>query len=133
MWAIMYDSMSLFGADVGLKIRVLAESFLTMAWPTSVRLIAPGLGIGVIAALLAINVVVWGMIGFISEMLILRPVPYYGFLTILVLGLFISNGYFIWIALESSKFTPNLVDVPTFVVTAIVLATVFILRRRKNV
>lgn len=131
LWAIMATSMSLFGADVGLKVGVLAESFLTMAWPTSVVLIAPGQGIGVVTALLVINVVLWGVIGFISEKIILRPVPYYGLLTILMLGLFISNGNFIWIAIESSKLALNLINVPTYVVAAIAAATLFILRRRR--
>lgn len=130
-WAIMYSSMSLLGADIGLEVRVIAGSFLSMVWPTSVILIAPGLGLGIIAALLLINAVVWGAIGFLSEKFILRPLPYYGLLALLVLGLLVSNGAFIWIAIESSKFVPNLIYVPSFVVAAISAVALFILRRRR--
>ncbi|MGH8769050.1 MAG: hypothetical protein ACREVT_12845 [Burkholderiales bacterium] len=131
LWVVMTSSISLLGAEVGLRVSVLAETFLTMAWPTSIVFIAPGLGVGVITVLLVVNVIAWGLIGFISEKIILRPAPYYGVLAILVLGLFISNGSFIWIAIDSSKVALDLINIPTFGVAVIVVTAIFILRRRR--
>ena len=60
LWGIMAGAMSVIGPDIGLKIRVVAESFLTMFWPTSFVLIAPGLNLLIILGLVLVNMLSWG-------------------------------------------------------------------------
>ena len=129
LWAIMASSILLLGPEVGLKVGVVAESLLTMIWPTVIVLIAPGLGIGVITALLVINMLLWGAVGFLSEQVISRPLAYYGFVSIVVFGLLVCNGSFVWMAFETPVLPLNLIDVPTFVIAAAAVTVVFFLRR----
>lgn len=130
LWAFMSSSMLVLGPEVGLKVGVVAENLLTMVWPTVIVLIAPGLGLGVIAGLLLLNMFLWGAVGFMSQKTIRRPFLYYGLLAFLIFGLLISNGSFIWMAFEESELPFSLIDVPTFVIAAATVTAVFILRRR---
>jgi hypothetical protein len=131
LWTIMVTSMMLLGPDSGLRVRVIAESFLTMVWVTSVVLIAPGVSLGVIAGLLVINMVIWGGIGYLSQRVMSRPLVYYGLLGMVVLGFLLSNGSFIWVAIEGSKLPFDLINIPTFCVAAAALAVIFVARRRR--
>ena len=131
LWAIMATSMMLLGPESGLRVRVIAESFLSMVWVTSVALIAPGVSLGVIVGLLVVNMVIWGGIGFLSQRVMSRPIAYYGLLVIVVVGFLVSNGSFIWVAIEGSKLAYDLINIPTFCVAAVTLVVVFVARRHR--
>ena len=131
LWAIMARSTFILGPNFGLTVGVLFEHFLNMALPTSVVLVAPGLGLGVISGLLFLNMILWGAIGFLSELVISRASVYYGFLTFVVFGLLISNGSFVWMAFEMPALPLSLIDIPTFIIAAAAVTALFILRRRR--
>jgi hypothetical protein len=130
LWGIMVSAMPLLGPSLGLKVRVVAENFLTMAWPTSVVLIAPDLGLWIIVALLLVNMATWGAIGFVSQTLLLRPFAYYGLLVMVIFGLLISNGYFIWMSISRARPVFDLIDIPTVLVAAVGISATFVLIRR---
>jgi hypothetical protein len=128
LWAVMAGSPAL-GTGVGLGVGLWANRFLTMFWPTSIALISPALGPLIIAILLSINMLVYGLLGFGSTKLLYRPLGYYALLIAVLVALLLSSGSFIWIAPGASPVPFDVIDLPSFAIAATLVTVVFVLRR----
>jgi hypothetical protein len=100
-------------------------------------LISPSITWFEIAALLTINVISYGIVGFLATKFLTRPGAYFTLLAAVLIILLLANGGFVWVALTalfaadagmSMRDALGALHIPSFLIVAGLVVAIFLIR-----